>query len=85
MAPATESSPSGSEQHRDTSDAHRVTAAAAKTFKQVVSVKLDDSNYLQWKQQVEGVLRGTKMVKIVVSPQILWLQAPNYPNLVHIM
>jgi hypothetical protein len=33
-------------------------------------VQLDDSNYLQWKQQVEGVLRGTKMVKYVVSLQI---------------
>lgn len=52
------------------SDAQRVTAEASKTFKQVVSVKLDDTNYLQWKQQVEGVLRGTKMVKLVVSPQI---------------
>jgi len=70
MAPTVETSSSGSDQHRATSDAHRVTAAAAKTFKQVVSVKLDDTNYLQWKQQVEGVLRGTKMVKIVVSPQI---------------
>jgi histone deacetylase 1/2 len=54
----------------DQSEAHRVTAAASKTFKHVVSVKLDDSNYLQWKQQVEGVLRGTKLVKYVVSPQI---------------
>lgn len=52
------------------SEAQRVTAAASKTFKQVVSVKLDDKNYLQWKQQVEGVLRGTKMVKHVISPQI---------------
>ncbi|GAU35317.1 hypothetical protein TSUD_389420 [Trifolium subterraneum] len=52
------------------SEAQRVTAAASKMFKHVVSVKLDDSNYLQWKQQVEGVLRGTKMVKYVVSPQI---------------
>jgi histone deacetylase 1/2 len=52
------------------SAAPRVTAAAAKTFKHVISVKLDDSNYLQWKQQVEGVLRGTKMVKHVISPQI---------------
>lgn len=50
--------------------APRVTAAASRTFKQVVSVKLDDTNYLQWKQQVEGVLRGTKMVRYVVSPQI---------------
>jgi len=39
-------------------------------FKQVVSVKLDDTNYLQWKQPVEGVLWGTKVVKLVVSPQI---------------
>jgi histone deacetylase 1/2 len=52
------------------SEASRVTAAASKTFKHAVSVKLDDSNYLQWKQQVEGVLRGTKLVKHVVSPQI---------------
>jgi hypothetical protein len=38
------------------------------SFKQVVSVKIDDMNYLQWKQQVEGVLRRT--VKFVISPQI---------------
>jgi len=68
MAPSSE--PSDSDNHRATSDAQRVTAAAVKTFKQVVSVKLDNTNYLQWKQQVEGVLHGTKMVKIVVSPQI---------------
>ena len=63
MAPTPELSSSAS-------DPPRVTAAASKTFKQIVSVKLDDTNYLQWKQQVEGVLRGTKMVKLVVSPQI---------------
>jgi len=38
------------------SDAQHVIAAASKMFKQVVSVKLDDTNYLQWKQPVEGVL-----------------------------
>jgi len=54
----------------NTTEAQRITAAASKTFKQVVSVKLDETNYLQWKQQVEGVLRGTKMVRYVVSPQI---------------
>jgi hypothetical protein len=54
----------------DQSEAHRITDAASKTFKHVVSVKLDDSNYLQCKQQVEGVLHGTKLVKYVVSPQI---------------
>jgi len=52
------------------SDAQRIIAAASKTIKQVVSVKLDDTNYLQWKQQVEGVLRGLKMVKFVISPEI---------------
>lgn len=64
------SSSSSSSAPTNTTEAHRVTAAASKTFKQVVSVKLDDTNYLQWKQQVEGVLRGTKMVRFVVSPQI---------------
>jgi len=59
-----------SEAQMKTGEAQRITAAASKTFKQVVSVKLDDTNYLQWKQQVEGVLRGTKMVRYVVSPQI---------------
>jgi len=54
----------------NTSEAQRVTAAASKNFKQVISVKLDETNYLQWKQQVEGVLRGRKMVRHVVSPQI---------------
>jgi len=51
-------------------DAQRVSASTSKTFKQVVLVKLDDTNYLQWKQQVEGVRHGTKMVKHVVLPQI---------------
>lgn len=69
MAPTLEDS-SDSDNNRTSAESQRVTAAAAKTFKQIVSVKLDDTNYLQWKQQVEGVLRGTKMVKIVVSPQI---------------
>jgi len=50
------------------SDVQRVTATTSKTFKQVVSVKLDDTNYLQWKQQVKCVLRGIKMVKFVISP-----------------
>jgi len=54
----------------NTVEAQRVTTAASKNFKQVISVKLDETNYLQWKQQVEGVLRGTKMVRHVVSPQI---------------
>jgi hypothetical protein len=35
-----------------------------------MSFLLNDSNYLQWKQHVEGVLRGTKLVKHVVSPII---------------
>jgi histone deacetylase 1/2 len=61
------STPSATPDHIEV---HRVNAAASKTFKHVVSVKLDDSNYLQWKQQVEGVLRDTKLVKYVVSPQI---------------
>jgi len=52
------------------SNAQRITAAASKTFKQVVSVELDDMNYLQWKQQVEGVFCGTKMVIFVISPKI---------------
>jgi len=39
----------------NTTEAQRITAAASKTFKQVVSIKLDDTNYLQWKPQVEGV------------------------------
>jgi len=58
------------EAHMNNGGVQRVTPAASKTFKQIVSVKLDDTNYLQWKQQVEGVLRGTKMVRYVVSPQI---------------
>jgi hypothetical protein len=61
------STPSATPDHIEV---HRVNAAASKTFKHVVSVKLDDSNYLQWKQQVEGVLCDTKLVKYVVSPQI---------------
>jgi len=49
----------------------RVTAAAAPTtFKQKIYVKLDDKNYLQWKQQVEGVPWGTNMVKYAVLQKI---------------
>ena len=62
--------PSSSSPTPSHNEAQRVTAAASKTFKQRISVQLNDSNYLQWKQQVEGVLRGTKMVKHVVSPQV---------------
>jgi len=62
--------PSSSSPTPSPNEAQCVTAAASKTFKQRISVQLDDSNYLQWKQQVEGVLRGTKMVKHVVSPQV---------------
>ena len=54
----------------NTTEAQRIIIAASKTFKKVLSVKLDDTNYLQWNQQVEEVLRGTKMVHYVVLPQI---------------
>jgi len=40
-----------------------ITVAASKMCMPVFSVKLDYTNYLQRKQQVEGVLCGTKMVK----------------------
>jgi len=73
MASASSSSPiptNNTATHTNNDEAPPITTAVSKTFKQVVSVKLDDTNYLQWKQQVEGVLRGTKIVRYVVSPQI---------------
>ena len=49
-----------SEAQMNTGEAQRITATASKTFKQVVSVKLDDTNYLQWKQQVAAREAGTE-------------------------
>lgn len=53
-----------------TTEHEQVIAAAKSTFKQQISINLDETNYLQWKQQVEGVLRGKKMMIYILSPQI---------------
>ncbi|MCI65489.1 histone deacetylase, partial [Trifolium medium] len=37
----------------------------------LISVRLDDKNYKQWKQQVSGVIRGYKLQKFVTDPEIL--------------
>lgn len=54
-----------------TSSHEQVPASATSTLNKQVSIKLDESNYHQWLQQVKDVLRGTKMVKYVVASQII--------------
>ena len=51
-------------------EAQRITVAVSKTFTQVFSVKLDNTKYLQRKQQVQGVLRGTKIFETMHIPPI---------------
>ncbi|MCI48410.1 histone deacetylase, partial [Trifolium medium] len=41
-----------------------------KTFAQQMTLKLDDNNYLSWKQQVEGIIRTHKLQRHVVNPAI---------------
>jgi len=40
------------------------------SFLNSISEKLDDSNYLYWKQQVEPVIKSHKLHQFVVNPQI---------------
>lgn len=55
---------------RVTSAHNEVIVALKPIFKQQISIKLDETNYLQRKQQVIGVLCNLKMVKYVITPQI---------------
>lgn len=36
----------------------------------LISVKLDDKNFKQWKQQIEGVIRGHKLQRFIKAPAI---------------
>jgi histone deacetylase 1/2 len=35
-----------------------------------ISIKLDDKNFLSWKQQIEGVIRSHKLQSFIVNPKI---------------
>lgn len=48
----------------------RVADRAPSTFSQQISVKLESKNFLSWKQQVEGVIRGHKLQRFVINPTI---------------
>ncbi|MCI02605.1 retrovirus-related Pol polyprotein from transposon TNT 1-94, partial [Trifolium medium] len=41
-----------------------------KAFAQHITIKLDESNFLSWKQQVEGIIRTHKLHRHLVNPQI---------------
>lgn len=45
-------------------------APATLTFNPSLSIKLDDQNYLLWKQQVEAVIIAHKLHRCVVNPVI---------------
>ena len=36
----------------------------------LISLKLDDSNIKQWKQQISGVIRGLDLQKYITNPEI---------------
>lgn len=36
----------------------------------LISVKLDDKNFKQWKQQIDGVVRGHRLQRFVTVPVI---------------
>lgn len=36
----------------------------------LISVKLDDKNFKQWKQQIDGVIRGHKLQRFVTAPLV---------------
>jgi len=42
-------------------------------FSNTIAEKLDDSNYLIWKQQVEPVIKSHKLHRFVVNPIIVFL------------
>lgn len=45
-------------------------STAPVTFTHVLSIKLDEKNFLLWKQQVEGVVIAHKLHRYVVNPTI---------------
>ena len=49
---------------------HANTAYLDGTFSFHSSSKLDDSNFLLWRQQVELVIKAHKLQRFVASPQI---------------
>lgn len=44
------------------------TNSLSQAFSHKLSIKLDDSNFYSWKQQVEGVIRSHKLQKFVQDP-----------------
>lgn len=44
--------------------------SAFKTFAQQITIKLDDSNFLSWKQQVECIIRIHKLHRHLTNPDI---------------
>src|ERR1044072_1115619 len=44
--------------------------SASASFSHTLSIKLDDTNFLSWRQQVEGVIRSQKLQSFVINPQI---------------
>jgi len=46
------------------------TTSSPVLFSYTVSEKLTDTNFLLWKQQVEPVIKGHRLYRYVVNPQI---------------
>ena len=44
--------------------------SAPQSFPNLIAEKLDDSNYLHWKQQIEPVIKSHKLQLFVVNPSI---------------
>jgi len=44
--------------------------SAPQSFPNLIAEKLDDSNYLHWKQQIEPVIKSHKLQQFVVNPSI---------------
>lgn len=40
------------------------------TFSHPISLKLDEKNFRQWKQQIEGVVRVHKLQKFITDPRV---------------
>jgi len=49
--------------------ANQNSTSATPTF-HLISQKLDDSNFLLWRQQVEPVIKSHKLQRFVMNPQI---------------
>ena len=44
--------------------------SAPQSFPNLIAEKLDDFNYLHWKQQIEPVIKSHKLQRFVVNPSI---------------